>query len=252
MLKKIKFFFEPANEFRNIFIYLPLNYDEDLKRKYPVIYMFDGQNLFSDEDAYKGDSWHLLEYLDSNKKNIIIVGMENGAKNTIRAQEYIPYNCINRHNEIINSKTQKVFEWIINKLKPYINNNYRTQASPECTAIGGASYGGIAALYGAIKYRDHFSMCGALSPTVNIIIDKLLSDIERIEDFKNLQFFFSYGDNEVDMEWSKQYILNIKAITNMLTRKGCKIIFNFIKGGKHDSINWRKIAPKMIEFFFKK
>ena len=67
--------YEPARENRCIHLYLPHGYDQSEER-YPVLYMFDGQNLFFDEDATFGKSWRLKNFLDQWQKKMIVVGME--------------------------------------------------------------------------------------------------------------------------------------------------------------------------------
>ena len=90
MVIKKDVLFTPANKTRGLHIYLPDNYNETNER-YPVMYFFDGHNLFFDEDATYGKSWGLKDFLDGWGKDIIIVGLECGHEGNERLVEFCPY-----------------------------------------------------------------------------------------------------------------------------------------------------------------
>ena len=85
---------------RVINIYLPDDYNER-RKKYPVLYMFDGHNLFFDEEAAFGKSWGMKEYLDSNNVQLIVVGIQCSFEGNERVSEYSPYNLDNYNGEFI-------------------------------------------------------------------------------------------------------------------------------------------------------
>ena len=90
MIEKFNVLFSPANQDRCLHIYLPDDYHNSDER-YPVMYMFDGHNLFYDSDATYGKSWGLKEFLDSWEKKIIVVGLECSHEGNARLTEYCPY-----------------------------------------------------------------------------------------------------------------------------------------------------------------
>jgi predicted alpha/beta superfamily hydrolase len=77
MIIKKDFLYPAANEMRRLHIYLPDSYNETEER-YPVMYFFDGHNLYTNEDATYGKSWGLKDFLDNWQKDMIIVGIECG------------------------------------------------------------------------------------------------------------------------------------------------------------------------------
>ena len=80
---------------RKAYIYLPDGYEKNTDKRYPVMYMFDGHNVFVDEDATFGKSWGMKKYMDESKKELIIVAVECNHEGNGRLQEYSPLNFEN-------------------------------------------------------------------------------------------------------------------------------------------------------------
>ena len=76
---------------RRAYIYLPESYDEEPDRRYPVMYMFDGHNVFFDEDATFGKSWGMNDYMEQSQKELILVGIECNREGNGRLEEYAPF-----------------------------------------------------------------------------------------------------------------------------------------------------------------
>lgn len=83
-------YYWPSNDIRKLHIYLPNEYDQTNER-YPVMYMFDGHNLYHDYEATYGKSWGLESFLDTWDKKMIVVGMECSHRGDERLYEYCPY-----------------------------------------------------------------------------------------------------------------------------------------------------------------
>ena len=77
---------------RRVYLYLPESYGKDPEKRYPVMYMFDGHNVFFDSDATYGKSWGMRDYMQKSKKQLIIVAVECNHEGNGRLQEYSPYN----------------------------------------------------------------------------------------------------------------------------------------------------------------
>ena len=75
---------------RRAYIYLPASYEKEIDRRYPVMYMFDGHNVFFDSDATYGKSWGMNKYMEQSKKQLIIVAVECNHEGSSRLQEYSP------------------------------------------------------------------------------------------------------------------------------------------------------------------
>ena len=130
---------ELNNISHKIWVYLPPNYDQSSK-KYPVIYMHDGQNLFDNATSYIGE-WEVDETLNElfNKtgKGFIVVGIENGGEE--RINEYTPW----KNEKYGGGKGEIYIDFLVNTLKPYIDVTYRTKPQQKHTGLIGSSLGGL-------------------------------------------------------------------------------------------------------------
>jgi len=149
------------NRQRRIWIYLPSDY-EKTKKSYPVLYMHDGQNIFNELTAYS-DEWKVDETL--NKINnetgfqCIVIGIDNGGDK--RMNEYSPWE--NPKYGIAEGKLYVQF--IVDTLKPYIDQNFRTKSNKENTAIMGSSMGGLISFYAGLEHPEVFGKIGVFSPS---------------------------------------------------------------------------------------
>ena len=163
---------------RKAYIYLPEYYDDDPNRRFPVMYMFDGQNIFLDEDASYGKSWGMYNFMQWTRKPLIIVAVECNRFGE-RFNEYAPVTYENREHGFIKSKGRLYMNWLINELKPYIDENYRTLPDRKNTIIAGSSMGGLMALYGVTCYNKIFQRAAVLSPSLWVAPSKLYNLVAR-------------------------------------------------------------------------
>ena len=216
---------------RRIWIYLPPGYEESQKN-YPVIYMHDGQNLFDTQTAFMGE-WEVDETLNdlaSRGYNVpIVVGIDNGGNH--RANEYLPYffEPLNAGGE-----GDEYMVFIVETLKPYIDNEYRTLPGRESTGIAGSSFGGVISFYGALKYQDVFSKCAPFSPAYWANHETLLADLAETGLQHDVRFYQNAGENEGD-----QYIQPMHQMEEALNNEGFNnTISTVIAGGGHNEATW--------------
>lgn len=193
MIYKFETIITPFLLKRTIHLYLPNNYFESEER-YPVMYMYDGHNLFYDEDATYGKSWGLKDFLDTYDKPVIVVGIECNHEGTERLNEFCPYTLDSPFGHI-DGKGKEFMDWVVYELKPYIDNHYRTIPFRECTGIGGSSMGGLMSLYTIIKYNQYFSKAACLSPSIAICHHQMKEEFKDIN--PDTRVYFSYGKKEV-------------------------------------------------------
>mgnify|MGYP000601879737 CR=1 FL=1 len=154
MLEKYDVYLRPFNCQRTLHIYLPNDYYQSDER-YPVVYMFDGHNLFLDSDATYGKSWGLADFLDHYDKKLIIVGIECNHEGNERLSEYCPYDLNSRYFGRVQGKGIQTLDWLVYELKPMIDQKYRTYPFRECTAIAGSSMGAmVGAMYASGKMEE--------------------------------------------------------------------------------------------------
>ena len=131
---------------RRAYIYLPDYYEDLPEQRFPVMYMFDGHNVFFDSDATYGKSWGMKEFMTWTRKPLIIVAIECNHQGNRRLQEYSPVDFDNRLG-VIQGQGKRYMDWLVKVLKPRIDREYRTLPDRKNTLICGSSMGGLMSLY---------------------------------------------------------------------------------------------------------
>ena len=164
---------------RRVYLYLPDSYEKQKDKRYPVMYMFDGHNVFFDSDATFGKSWGMNKFMNQSKKDLIIVAVECNHEGNCRLQEYSPITFENATLGKIKGKGRVTMNWLVNTLKPFIDEKYRTLPDRCNTIICGSSMGGLMALYGATVYNHVFQRAACLSPSLWVSPGKVLEFVAR-------------------------------------------------------------------------
>ena len=247
MVHKFPFHYPPANEARIIHLYLPDDYDYTNER-YPVVYMFDGHNLFFDWDATYGKSWGIKDFLEHWDKNLIIVGFECSHTGNQRIVEYSPYNIWDREVGSIKGIGEQTMDWIVNDLKPYIDEHFRTYSFREATAIAGSSMGGLMAMYGIIRDNRTFSKAAVISPAFFNRTKDILSLINRTQLDIDTRVYISWGEYEDRWGSLRRNVNKISALLNE-HELNTKIVLQ--REGQHCESDWEKLVPDWMNFLWK-
>lgn len=149
---------------RDFYVYLPPSYGRDPGRRYPVLYLQDGQNVFDRRTAFMGREWGVDEVADElirkgEIEELIIVGVSN---TPARMDEYSPV----ADPEHGGGQAGQYGHFLVDELKPYVDANYLTDTRPAGTTVAGSSMGGLVSLFLAFTYPHVFGMAGALSPSL--------------------------------------------------------------------------------------
>ena len=257
MIVKRDFTYSPKGKNRPLHIYLPDNYYETDER-YPVMYFFDGHNLFSDEDATYGKSWGLKAFLDGWCKDMIIVGMECGHEGQERLSEYLPYPANKgSYFSAFAPMGEATMEWIVHEIKPMIDREYRTIPFRECTGIGGSSMGGLMALYGAVHYNRWFSKAACVSSAIGFCMRPLMTDMRRNPMSPDTRMYLSWGTKEAwgkknpntEDRSSKTYGWNKRA-ADQAQSDGAAVKLYCQVGGAHCEADWEKQVPVFMDFLW--
>lgn len=248
MIEKFDVYITPYKLNRKIHVYLPDDYYFSNER-YPVVYMYDGHNLFDDKDATYGKSWGLKDFLDEYDKKLIIVGMECNHEGTKRLDEYCPYTLPKTYLGYIHGNGKELMDWVIDELKPMIDSKYRTYPFRECTAIAGSSMGGLMALYTVIMHNDYFSKAACVSPAYSFCFDKIKRDMENASICADTRVYLSFGTNEIrNMDFTQR---TLKSLTDYFHSKQALSYVNIIDGGNHNEASWEKENPVYMDFLWK-
>ena len=257
MIVKRDFTYTPKNENRKLHIYLPDDYDYTDER-YPVMYFFDGHNLFFNEDATYGKSWGLKEFMDGWSKKMIIVGIECSFVGQERLSEYLPYPANEGSRfEVFEPTGKATMDWIVEEIKPVIDRDYRTIPFRECTGIAGSSMGGLMSLYTAVHYNRWFSKAGCVSSSIGICMGPLMDDMRSSAISADTRVYLSWGTNEAfgiedptkEDTSSKTYFWNREA-ADYLKSLDCAVKMECQVGGHHCEADWEKLVPSFMNFLW--
>lgn len=230
---------------RRVYIYLPESYQKNPEKRYPVMYMFDGHNVFFDSDATFGKSWGMNQYMQKSKKQMLIVGVECNHEGNCRLQEYSPFSFENATLGNIKGKGQIYMNWLIKELKPYIDAHYRTLPDRNNTIIAGSSMGGLMALYGACAYNHVFQRAACLSPSLWVNPGKVVQMIAKAQIRQDTCIYMDFGSEEMG-----NHIANAEAMistSHLLLTKRVNLAMRIVPGGNHSEASWERQIPIFMD-----
>jgi len=234
-------FVKSLNTKKQVSVYLPPSYLKS-KKKYPVIYMNDGQVLFDRAYTDDGHEWKLDEVMDTlntiNKGEFIVIGISSGEN---RFPEYSPYET----NKLKTPKGRIYLSFIIDELMPYINKTFRTKRRPENTSIGGSSMGGLISYYAAIEYPNIFGSAAVFSPAYwnSISVDSLKKEtVNKTGSIKSK--IFLYGGRAEGVEDLPSTLIELQQILNKNPIIKTKLIIN--NAGKHEDKYWTQPFKEFV------
>ncbi|MGZ3881575.1 MAG: alpha/beta hydrolase [Flavisolibacter sp.] len=227
------FYIPQLDRHRRVWIYLPEGYD-GAKKKYPVLYMHDGQNVFDEVTSAFGE-WGVDETLDtvsSQQKQLIVVAIDNGGDT--RMNEYSPYDM----EKYGKGEGDQYVDFLVQTLKPYIDKHYRTLKDEKNTFIAGSSMGGLISFYAILKYPKVFGAAGVFSPSFWIAPQLKHIDAEKAKKVKGKIYFYA-GQQEGDTMVPD--MLNV--FEQMRERSKAQMKTVIRAEGKHNEPSWRKEFP---------
>lgn len=217
---------------------------------FPVMYMYDGHNLFFDSWATYGTSWGLKDFMDQQAQPMIIVGIECSHEGSERLWEYSPYYIEKGlyGSGPIDGYGKEYMEWLVKDLKPFIDNKYPTLKEREYTAIAGSSMGGLMAFYSGLAHNDTFSKIVCLSPSLMFTRNDLVNELQNANIDTNSRFYFSFGEKEVEnypkalkaVEYFQQALDEVGAITTV----------HIEEDGEHNEATWALQTRRYFDFLF--
>ncbi len=236
---------------RTIRIYLPPSYATSHKR-YRVLYMHDGQNLFDDATSFVGE-WGVDETMDALAKSdgieLIVVGIDHG--DAERIHELTPWS----NPKYGQAQGRQYMDFVVGTVKPYIDSHYRTRPARKDTGIMGSSLGALVSHYAIYKYPDVFSKAGVISPSF-WFSDQAYATVVPGALRKDTRIYMSIGDKEGETENDKdvnkyvQDTLRMETLERAADPRHLALQVHVIPGGKHNEGTWRAELPRAIRYLF--
>ena len=234
---------------RNVYVYLPEAAKEDPEARFPVLYMFDGHNVFFDEDATYGKSWGMGDYLDASETPLIVVAVEcDHRPPNARLCEYSPFTFRDPEFGHVTGRGKLFMDWLTETLKPLIDSRYPTLPDWETTWMCGSSMGGLMSLYAVTCYNHVFSRAAALSPSVDLVKGKLVPLIQKAQFAPGTVVYMDYGSRE--MEDQKGVLRNFTRTADALMEQGVFVTSRIVPNGDHCEACWEEQIPFFMPVLF--
>ena len=238
-----------GEEVRRAYVYVPTDWAKHPQRRYSVLYMFDGQNVFYDKDATYGKSWGMKEFLERHKVPLIVAAVEcSHLLPCKRLCEYSPYSFSARRWGTVTGEGKETMEWLVNVFKPYVDKHFPTLPDREHTFIGGSSMGGLMSLYAVTEYNHVFSRAAALSPALSFSpreVDALLKHTRLPGD---TIIYMSAGERELSPAAARRFGKAAQHLLSQGIAADCRII----PDGEHCEACWEKEIPLFLHFLMSK
>lgn len=229
---------------RRAYVYVPDFLVREPETRLPVLYMFDGHNLFFDDEATYGKSWGLKEFLEDSEAPLIVAAAEcNHDPDNARLREYCPFSADMPRAGHIVGRGKATMDWMVEEFKPYIDAQYPTLPDRAHTFVGGSSMGGLMTLYAVLRYNRVFSRGAALSPSIWFGRDKLEAMIRNARVGRDTVLYMDYGQREMDHRGMADWY---GAVTAMLMEKKINVTSRLVPGGTHSEYSWERQIPFFI------
>ena len=236
---------------RDISIYLPEAYRTEPRRRFPVFYLHDGQNLFDGRTSFAANrTWRAHTTADwltceGLIEPVILVGIANtGAR---RMAEYTP----TRDARLGGGEGYLYGRLLVEELKPLIDRRFRTLPDPAHTALGGSSLGGLISLALGLKYPQVFGKIAVLSPSVWWNKRSILALVGAAKPKPNLRIWLDMGMAE-GLRHLRDTDLLHRRLVQRGWRDGIDLSYLRVPGGQHDEESWATRFDQVLRFLFPK
>ena len=235
---------------RNILVCVPPGYDSSRTRRYPVLYLQDGQNLFADAASpLSGRGWRLditaaTLIAEHAIEPLLLVGIPNMGEG--RTAEYTPtFNAERR----IGGKGALYGKLLVEEIKPFIDQSYRTLPEPQHTGLGGSSFGALIALYVGLHYPQVFGQLALLSLAVAWNLPALLELIEEAPMQHAPRIWLDAGTAE-----EAGIVKGTRAVRDALIARGwvlgSNLAYHEAPGARHTEEAWAQRVPLFLRYLF--
>jgi predicted alpha/beta superfamily hydrolase len=239
-------------------VWLPPGYDDPAisGRRYPVLYLNDGQNLFESSTAFGGVEWQVDETADRLIREgtvppMIIVGIDNTGKNRVR--EYMPHRSFNPMMLRVQGHRYPAF--LIKEVMPFIARNYRVASGAENTGLGGSSLGALIALYMAVSRPGVIGHLLLESPSLWASNRQMIKEARGVYRWPQ-KVYLGVGTAEAGREdRNRSAVDDVRELAGILRRAGLddnrlKLVID--DGAPHHESAWARRFPEAMTFLFGK
>lgn len=231
---------------RPISVLLPPSYATEKTRRYPVLYMHDGQNVFDEKTSFIGKEWRVDEVLrdmwaDKSFPEIIVVGVANTGIH--RMFEYRP-----------GAGGDRYIRFLTNEVKPFIDLRFRTKKGPKDTAVMGSSMGGLISTWATLRRPDVFGQSASVSMLWRFHGEAIVDRVERGPK-QPVRMYFDMGTREFGVP-EAELTAGMNDMRTILAKagyvEGKDVETRIIEGGEHNEPSWAARVDQPLRFLFPK
>lgn len=237
-------------------MWLPPGYDDlrNAGRRYPVLYLNDGQNLFESSTAFTGVEWGVDESADRLIREgavppMIIVGMDNTGKDRLR--EYMPHRSM--HPLMLRVQGRYYPDFLMKEVMPFVERTYRVASGPENTGLGGSSLGALIALYTATVRPGVIGRLLLESPSLWASNRQAIKESRVVRVWPE-RIFLAAGTAETEnAERSRTVVDDVRELAAIIRRavlseRRLRLVIG--EGAGHDESAWAARFPEALRFLF--
>jgi predicted alpha/beta superfamily hydrolase len=251
---------------RTLRVLVPRGYDapENRDRRYPVLYLNDGQNLFdSATSTFNPMEWRVDESVDSLVAAgaippLIVVGIDNAGRGG-RFHEYFPYVDAYLTPPDPDPQGRRYPEFLVDEVIPFIESRYRTMPGPAMRGLGGSSAGALAALYTAVARPGMFGRLLIESPSIYVDDARILREAESVGEWP-ARLYVGAGTNEggqpecpTDAPDEPELVADVRRLERVLAGAGVhptRIHVEITPCGEHHEGAWAARLPTALSFLY--
>jgi predicted alpha/beta superfamily hydrolase len=237
-------------------VWLPPGYDDpgNAGRRYPVLYLNDGQNLFESSTAFGAVEWQVDETADRLIREaavppMIFVGMDNTGRERIR--EYMPYRSM--HPRMLRVQGRYYPDFLMKEVMPFVERNYRAATGPENTGLGGSSLGALIALYSVIARPGVIGRLLLESPSLWASGRQLVKESRSVRIWPE-RMFLAVGTAEAgSAERSRTVVDDVRELGAVMRRavlSESRLRLVIKDGAGHNEGAWAERFPEALRFLF--
>lgn len=241
---------------RTVRVLLPPGYSAHRNRRYPVVYMHDGQNLFDGATSFvAGGEWRVDETMrrltgTGAVEPVIVVGIDNAGP--LRIDEYTHVRssgAMGTRSFDGGGKADLYGRFVVEELKPFIDRVYRTRPELDATGLGGSSLGGLVTMYLGLKYPRVFGKLIVASPSVWWADEAILSSVRSLPGPTGQRIWVDIGTEE-----GEQAVTGARKLRDALVERGWRegVDLRFVeeRGARHDEAAWAGRFDEVMEFLY--
>ncbi|HFI0747455.1 TPA: alpha/beta hydrolase [Streptococcus suis] len=250
---------------RRVRVLLPKGYEEDTDKTYPVVYFHDGQNVLYSKEAFSGHSWKVIPTIKRNPDiaKMIVVAIDNDGLERMHEYAAWKYSEMGIPGIQFGGKGTLYAEFVMDVVKPFIDQTYRTKSDKSHTAMIGSSLGGNITQFMGLAYQDQIGCLGVFSSANWLHQEAFDRYIERQALDKDQRVYIYVGTEEADDtdktlmagNIKQSYINSSLTYYRQLIAGGIdldNIALEVVSGAVHNEEAWAAYLPDCLRFLSEK